>query len=53
MKSIGQKGEGVMSGQENVKDNTGLGYFFKYAVISAGTVILQDGTSENDVSSNK
>lgn len=38
-----------MSGQEKVKDNTGLGYFSKYA----GTAILQDSTSENDVSANK
>lgn len=38
-----------MSGQEKVKDNIVLGYFSKYTVISAGTVILQDGTSENDV----
>ena len=53
MKSIGQKGKGVMSGQQKVKDNTGLGYFSKYAIISAGTVILQDGTSENDVFANK
>lgn len=42
-----------MSGQEKVKDNTVLGYFSKYMITSAVTVILQDGTSENDISANK
>lgn len=42
-----------MSEQEKVKDNTGLSYFSKYAIISARTAILQDSTSENGVSANK
>lgn len=42
-----------MSGQEKVKDNTVLGYFSKYTITSAVAVILQDGTSENDVTANK
>lgn len=53
MKSTGQKEKRVMSEQEKVKDNTGLSYFSKYAIISARTAILQDSTSENGVSANK
>lgn len=53
MKSMGQKGKGVMNRQEKVKDNTVLGYSYNYKVISTGTVILQDVTSEKDISANK
>lgn len=53
MKSIGQKGKVVMTRQEKVKDNTVLAYSYNYEVISTRTVILQDGTSENDISANK
>lgn len=53
MKSIGQKGKRAMRGQEEVKDNTSLAYFLKQAIISAGIVVLQAGTSENDASVNK
>lgn len=50
---MGQKGKRVMRGQEEVKDNTSLAYFPKYAIVSAGSVTLQAGTSENDASVNK